>query len=209
MGETMAKSMKKRVFHGSGTRERIFLTAAELFTKKGYDAVSIREICEKVGVGKPALYYYFADKEALLLALIDEAYRLGFEYFSMNVKPHKQWIRKFHGLMQTAADYSRQYPALVRFFLLLPQMSLPPNVARKAEALKREEVKFFIELLHEGQREKCIPKGIDVKMLLVLILGSIQLMLTKPDSSRTAYPWQAHDFEDLFTFLNEHILCVS
>jgi len=195
--------------HGSGTRDRIFSAAAELFTKKGYDAVSIREICERVGVGKPALYYYFRDKEALLLALIDEAYRLGFEYFSKNVLPHQAWIKKFHGLLQTAADYSREYPDLVRFFLLLPQMSLPPAVAKKAETLKHNEVTFYIELLKEGQREGCIPRNVNVKMLLVLLLGSIQMMLARPYSPQIPYPWQANDFEELYAFLNEHILHVA
>lgn len=205
----MVKTTKKSLKHGSKTRERIFLTAAELFTKKGYDAVSIREICDKVGVGKPALYYYFRDKESLLMALIDEAYRLGFEYFSKHVLPHREWIKKFHGLLQTAADYSRQYPALVRFFLLLPQMSLPVHVAKKTEALKNQEVKFYIELLKEGQREQCIPKNVSVEMLLVLLLGSIQMMLARPYNPQSSYPWQAHDFEELYSFLNDHILHVA
>ena len=36
-----------------------------LFSKKGYDAVSIREIAEAAGVTKPAIYYYFEGKKTL------------------------------------------------------------------------------------------------------------------------------------------------
>lgn len=198
--------MTKNIRQSPGTKEQIFLTAAALFTRKGYDAVTTREICAKVGVGKPTLYYYFKDKESLLLALIDEAYRVGFAYFSEHVKPHAKWIDKFHGLLRTAAIYSREYPDLVRFFLLLPQMSMPHNVERKVENLRRQEVKFFVDLLKEGQRDNYISKRMNVEMLLVVVLGSIQLMLTKPGNSYLPYPWQAHDFEELYIFLNENIL---
>lgn len=51
-------------------RERIFCSALELFTKKGYAATSVREIVFLAGVTKPALYYYFNSKEGLYHALI-------------------------------------------------------------------------------------------------------------------------------------------
>jgi len=188
------------------TREQIFLTAAELFTEKGYDAVSIREICEKVGVGKPTLYYYFQDKESLLVALIDEAYRLGFDYFSRYIMPHREWKHKFQGLLKAASVYSLEYPALIRFFLLLPQMVFPPNVGKKVEALKRKEMDFLIDLLKEGKRAKCISKKVNLNILLVLLLGAIQLLVTKPQSSDTPYPWHEHDIEELFMFFSNNIL---
>ncbi len=53
------------------TRERILDVALELFTEQGYESTSLREITERVGVTKPALYYYFESKEAIFLALIE------------------------------------------------------------------------------------------------------------------------------------------
>ncbi len=55
------------------TRERIIEQAARLFVARGYHGVSMREVAEAVGVTKPALYHYFADKEALFLALLEDA----------------------------------------------------------------------------------------------------------------------------------------
>ena len=53
------------------TRERILDVALELFTEQGYESTSLREITERVGVTKPALYYYFESKEAIFLTLIE------------------------------------------------------------------------------------------------------------------------------------------
>jgi AcrR family transcriptional regulator len=51
------------------TRERILDIALELFTEKGYDKTSLRDIAERLGTTKAALYYHFARKEDILLEL--------------------------------------------------------------------------------------------------------------------------------------------
>lgn len=45
--------------------EQILQSAVKLFSRKGYDATSTREIMEAAGVTKPMLYYYFGSKEGL------------------------------------------------------------------------------------------------------------------------------------------------
>ncbi len=51
------------------TRERILDVALDLFTEKGFDGTSLREIAERLGVTKAALYYHFASKDDILMAL--------------------------------------------------------------------------------------------------------------------------------------------
>jgi TetR/AcrR family transcriptional regulator len=41
-----------------------------LFSSKGYDGTSVREICERAGLTKPTLYYFFGSKEGLYRALV-------------------------------------------------------------------------------------------------------------------------------------------
>jgi len=53
----------------SGTRERILDIALELFSTQGYDKTSLREIAQRLGFSKAAIYYHFASKEEILLAL--------------------------------------------------------------------------------------------------------------------------------------------
>jgi AcrR family transcriptional regulator len=53
----------------NSTRERILDVALDLFNTQGYDKTSMREIAEKVGFSKPAIYYHFAGKEDILMAL--------------------------------------------------------------------------------------------------------------------------------------------
>src|ERR1700733_7401802 len=51
------------------THERILDVALELFLEKGYDKTSLREIAEQLGFSKAALYYHFASKDDIFMAL--------------------------------------------------------------------------------------------------------------------------------------------
>jgi AcrR family transcriptional regulator len=57
------------------TRALILRTAEALFMEHGYAAVSMNQIVEEISktrkLSKPAIYYHFADKEALFIAVLD------------------------------------------------------------------------------------------------------------------------------------------
>jgi len=59
----------EEVEEAKSTRERILDVALDLFIEKGYDKTSLREIAEPLGFSKAALYYHFASKEDILMAL--------------------------------------------------------------------------------------------------------------------------------------------
>ena len=52
-----------------GTKQLILDTAQRLFDEQGYDATSLRQIAEAVGMTKAAVYYHYPAKEHLLLEL--------------------------------------------------------------------------------------------------------------------------------------------
>src|SRR5580658_8958392 len=54
---------------GQETRERILDVALELFTSQGFDKTALRDIADRLGITKAALYYYFERKDDILLEL--------------------------------------------------------------------------------------------------------------------------------------------
>lgn len=54
------------------TRTRIQSIALELFAEQGYEKTSLREIAERLGVTKAALYYHFKTKEDIVGSLFDD-----------------------------------------------------------------------------------------------------------------------------------------
>jgi AcrR family transcriptional regulator len=54
------------------TRSRAQKVALELFAEHGYEKTSLREIAERLGVTKAALYYHFKSKEDIVHSLTDD-----------------------------------------------------------------------------------------------------------------------------------------
>jgi TetR/AcrR family transcriptional regulator len=53
-------------------RLRLLSTAAEIFSKRGFRATSMKEIAAAVGMSKPTIYHYFRSKEELLVRLYSD-----------------------------------------------------------------------------------------------------------------------------------------
>ncbi len=53
-------------------RNRILLEARPLFVARGFNAVSMQQIADAVGVNKATLYHHFRDKEELFLEVVRE-----------------------------------------------------------------------------------------------------------------------------------------
>jgi AcrR family transcriptional regulator len=78
------------------TREQILDVALELFTANGYEKTSLREIAERMSFSKAALYYHFASKDDILLALhlrLHEIGQAGLERIEMDRVRPADWVR--------------------------------------------------------------------------------------------------------------------
>src|SRR3954470_4668700 len=65
--------MSRSTTVSSPSADRILLSALELFSSKGYDATSVREVCEAAGITKPTLYHFYGSKEGVYRAIVDGA----------------------------------------------------------------------------------------------------------------------------------------
>ena len=64
------------------TKTKILEVSLELFAKKGFDGVSVREIAKEVGVRESALYKHYKNKEDILEKIVEEmivSIRSGYE----------------------------------------------------------------------------------------------------------------------------------
>lgn len=69
------------------SKEKIMTTALELFSKYGYDAVSISSIASKLCVTKGALYRHYESKNALFESILDKVRNIDRENAESNSLP--------------------------------------------------------------------------------------------------------------------------
>jgi AcrR family transcriptional regulator len=65
-----AEAHLSRAEQARRTRERIVDGAAQLFQDRGYDATSLQQIADELGLAKAAVYYYFPTKADILRAIV-------------------------------------------------------------------------------------------------------------------------------------------
>lgn len=97
------------------TRARILDVALELFSEHGYEQTSLREIADRLGVTKAALYYHFKTKDDIVYGIvesmsapIDEAIAWG-EQQPWSPQMRDELVRRF------AEGMASRIP-LLRFF---------------------------------------------------------------------------------------------
>ncbi|MEV6631715.1 helix-turn-helix domain-containing protein [Actinoplanes sp. NPDC051470] len=80
------------------TRAEIHRVALELFTEKGFDATTTRDIAAALGMNQSSLYYHFAGKEEILRSLLEQRRR--------DVDTFLEWLEtrpRTPGLLREAA----------------------------------------------------------------------------------------------------------
>jgi AcrR family transcriptional regulator len=67
-------SRRRRDAEKQELRQAILEAAGSLFLERGYEGFSLRQVAERIGYTPTTIYLYFADKDALLFALLDDAF---------------------------------------------------------------------------------------------------------------------------------------
>lgn len=107
------------------------MTALDLFSRKGYEGTSVRELCEAAGITKPTLYHFYGSKEGVYRALVDGALE---EYRRTLLRQLATPGRARERLRRVARghfEYALQNRGLMRFIL-----SLVHNPSSAAPALE-------------------------------------------------------------------------
>ena len=71
------------------TKRKILDKALELFSLDGYDAVSVAEIAEAVGIKAPSLYNHYPSKRAIFDAIVEET-AVQYEKYTDEIDIHVQ-----------------------------------------------------------------------------------------------------------------------
>ncbi|KZM68435.1 TetR/AcrR family transcriptional regulator [Nocardia terpenica] len=69
-----ARTMSGSGVAGGSTKDAIREAAIRLFSAKGFEQTSLREVADAVGITKASLYYHYASKLDLLIAIVEPAF---------------------------------------------------------------------------------------------------------------------------------------
>lgn len=138
----------------------ILEAARHLFTTKGYESTTLREVAQRADVGFGTVFSYSKDKSGLLCMLIVEDLRHMPPAFSAEIGPAGILDQLTDSLMEIYRFWAKS-PDLSR--VVLPQMEFPQlNPFATVIKERREQTKSELRAwLEEGQRCQRLRPDID------------------------------------------------
>src|SRR6476659_6518403 len=109
--ETSAEVVRSRSTpKAEETRRRIYEAALQSFRDRGFEQTTMRDIAREAGVALGGAYYYFASKEAIVLAFYEEMEERGDQATLQAISKHKKLRERFRVILEN------------RFELLAPNL---------------------------------------------------------------------------------------
>ncbi|OGO62316.1 MAG: hypothetical protein A2032_07250 [Chloroflexi bacterium RBG_19FT_COMBO_49_13] len=166
------------------THHKIIEAATQLFSKTGYDATGVAEICQAAGVSKGAFYHHFPTKQAVFMELLTN-YLNGIEsgFNLMRQETHNvpkvilQMAEIVGSLFQTADIH---LPIFLEFWT---QANHDPQVWQASIAPYRRYQSYFAEMIQEGIDEgslEPVDAELASRVLVSLAIGMLMQSLFDP-----------------------------
>ena len=167
------------------TRDRILEEAAKLFTEKGYEATSVQDLAQALGLSKAALYHHFGSKEEILyeISLLALKGLVAAGEKALEVADPKEALRRF---MEAHARYFEEnYPFVVT--MLQGIKSLSPENRLKTIALRDRHEENLRAILRRGV-EQGVFREVDVALAGRAVLSMLNWMIRwfRPDGPMRA-----------------------
>jgi AcrR family transcriptional regulator len=159
-------------------REDIVNAAEKLFFSRGYDNVSMDEIAGEVELSKPALYYYFKDKESLFFAVVNRGVKILRAMVEEEVKSAQANGIKIGAIATAFEKFIQKYPDYARayfhFWSGRFDISNDKNVSPDAKEIIEftwESYEKSLLILKKGIEEGVIRS--DVSPVVVVVLNNL------------------------------------
>lgn len=151
------------------TKTRILQRALELFSCKGYDATSVREICEGALITKPTLYHFFGSKEGAFHALVDEAFESFRRSLLAGIAQDAPAPERLKRMGRSYFAEAVEQADLVRFVLGIAHSTASHAPTANLTRNYDELVSILGGVLEDGVREGSFCPGHTDVRLLVLV----------------------------------------
>ena len=153
------------------TKARILEAAGNVFAQKGFEAGTVREICQLAEVNLAAINYHFGDKRRLYLAAVSHAYSSREEELAAasgqwEQAPKSGCVRWVGAMIERLLGEDRQ-PWHMQ---LMMREVASPDVA--CEALVKEYIRPHFEYL-AGNLKELMPHEVSEERMALLVFSIV------------------------------------
>jgi len=150
----------------------ILLAAEKLFSDKGFDGASIRDIAKEAGVNVAMISYYFGSKEKLLDALIlyrTSSLRLQMESMMMDDLSPLERMDRMTEMYMERINANRKVYQIVHFELSTKKRLIDTKAFTD---VKKKNLESLTHIIRAGQEQGIFREDINIPLIPPTILGT-------------------------------------
>ena len=153
----------------SNNRLEVLLgSAAELFSTRGYQATTMRDIAGKCGMLPGSIYYHYPNKEALLVAVYQEGVRRLTERVQAVLTTADEPWERLEKMLTTHIEMIIEPTAYASVIIRI----LPDNVPSVEAELIRLRDRYEV-LLRDLVGALPLPPEVDRRLLRLFLIGAV------------------------------------
>jgi AcrR family transcriptional regulator len=105
---------RKKSYHHGDLKNALIKAGADILSREGVSALSLRKVAQKAGVSHAAPYAHFTDKQALIAAISTEGYKKLYEQIAQAAEQHRsdplrRFVEASWAYIQFALDEPDQF----------------------------------------------------------------------------------------------------
>ena len=164
--------------HRERQRRRILGAAQELFDSHGIDRVTLADIVKTTGVRPTTIYEYFANKDEIVWALVEEHQQQTSQEFRERLrKVDGDTLAKISAMLECFADELSDHPDRVRFQAQFDAMYAQDGSVERLLAIEDKlfpsRLKHFADLIREGIADGSLRSDLNPKLTIHSVLNSV------------------------------------
>ena len=112
-------------------RSQILRAARAVFIEKGFLAARVEDVAKRASLSKGAVYFYFASKRDLFMALVQEEHEATYSFLDQAEEDGRAAMVKLVDLGQKYLDYFAGLKSPPRFFLMMCEQGIRDDEIRE------------------------------------------------------------------------------
>ena len=177
MGKSNSEGAPQREQQPTEKRKALIRAAIKIFAEKGYHNTRVSDIVQEVGAAQGVFYYYFENKEDILLDIYHLAWNNLYKRLEVIHKEDIPPINKLREVMDYFYDSYQQNPDLMKVLIM--------DVVHTSDSFYNEEnqklwYKVFEKLaaiIKEGQDSNLINQDISPSVAAFIFHGAVDWLI--------------------------------
>jgi len=152
--------------------EKIFNAALKISNAKGFQAMSMRDLSNEMGLSTGALYAYFSSKEDLLNKMQEHRHNIVMHIIDKYISPEKNAYQKLDMMIKVHLYLSEAMQPWF-YFSYMETKNMSKSQREKTVAASFAIEKVITDIIKQGQEKRCFNKH-DPDMSASIIKAMLQ-----------------------------------